>query len=122
MPKVITPDYSQQWLFPPTLEELLPQDHPARFVREFLGQLDLPALGFPTPPSGGPGHPTFAPALLLAVWLYGYLTRIYSTRRLEAACLDQIGFLWLTGMRAPDHTTLWHFFQAHRAAMTCLFR
>ena len=85
MPQPITPDYTQQFLLPPALEEWVPADHPARFLREFVEQLDLGALGFATPACTD-GRPPYAPSLLLKIWLYGYLQRIRSTRKLEAAC------------------------------------
>jgi transposase len=114
------PDYEQRWLFPPSLEEMVPADHPARFIRDFVRSLNLRALGFrmPTP---GPGHPPVDPSVLLSVWLYGHLRRIHSTRQLEIACQENLGLLWLTGRQAPDHTTLWQFFDTNRPALKRLF-
>jgi len=85
----IAPDYGQQFLFPPALEDWIGADHPARFLREFVDQLDLPALGFAMPVSLA-GRPAYAPSLLLKIWLYGYYHRIRSTRKLEAACGDVV--------------------------------
>lgn len=117
----MTANYAQGWLFPPTLEELVPADHPARFLRDLVRTLDLSALGL-APVEPGPGRPTYAPALLLSVWLYGYFLRIYSARALEAACYDHLGMLWLAGGHHPDHNTLWRFVKANRAALKALFR
>ena len=90
----IAPDYGQQFLFPPALEDWVPADHPVRFLREFVDQLDLPALGFAMPAAAA-GRPPYAPSLLLKIWLYGYFHRIRATRKLEVACREQLGLLWL---------------------------
>ena len=59
---------------------------------------------------------------MLCVWLYGFMTKVRSCRKLEAACRDQIPFLWLTGWQHPDHNTLWRFYQGHRQGMRELFK
>ena len=68
------------------------------------------------------GAPAYHPWALLSVWLYGFMTGVRSSRKLEAACRDQIPFLWLTGWQHPDHNTLWRFYQAHRSAMRWLLK
>src|SRR6266545_7101044 len=112
------------WLFPPTLEELIPADHPARFVAAFVGELDRAAWAkLEIAPAGDPlGGPAYDPRAVLCVWLYGFMTGVRSSRKLEGACRDQIPFLWLTGWEHPDHNTLWRFYQAHRQQMRELFR
>jgi transposase len=114
----------QVWLLPPTLGELIPNDHPARFVAEFVDALDRTAwveLGIG--PDGEPlGAPAYHPRALLCVWLHGFMTGIRSSRKLEAACRDQVPYLWLTGWQHPDHNTLWRFYQAHRDAMRRLLK
>lgn len=105
MSKPMAPDYGQRFLFPPTLEDWVPADHPARFVREFDEQLDLPSLGFVVP-TATEGRPPYAPSLLLKIWLFGYMHRIRSTRKLEMACREHLSLLWLTGMLQPDHNSL----------------
>ncbi|MGH9857173.1 MAG: transposase, partial [Acidobacteriota bacterium] len=121
MAQPITPDYGQQFLFPPALEDWVPVDHPARFLREFVDQLDLPALGFAMPASAE-GRPPYAPSLLLKIWLHGCFHRIRSTRRLEAACREQLSLLWLTGMIQPDHNSLWRFWRDNKKALRALFK
>ena len=113
----------QMWMLPPTLDELLPLDHPARFVAEFVDALDREGwaeLGVDV--EGDPlGAPAYHPRALLSVWLYGFMTGVRSCRKLEAACRDQIPYLWLTGWQHPDHNTLWRFYKGHRQAMRKLF-
>ena len=60
--------------------------------------------------------------VLLSVWLYGFVTGIRSGRKREAACRDQIPYLWLPGWQHPDHNTLWRFYRDHRRAMRGLFK
>jgi len=117
----IEANYKKQWLFPPSLEELVGSDHPARMIRAFVEQLDLESLGFKTRKSQD-GRPSYSAGLLLKVWLYGYVNGNRSCRGLERACLDQIGMLWLTGMNTPDHTTLWRFWRDNRKAIRKLFK
>jgi transposase len=114
----------QGWLLPPSLEELVPADHPARFVAAFvdaLGRRDWGELGVAAEGSAL-GAPSYAPRVLLGVWLYGFMTGVRSSRKLEAACRDQVPYLWLTGWQRPDHNTLWRFYQANRAGMRKLFK
>ena len=111
------------WMLPPTLDELLPLDHPARFVAEFVDALDRDAwaeLGVDIE-GDALGAPAYHPRALLGVWLYGFMIGVRSCRKLEAACRDQIPYLWLTGWQHPDHNTLWRFYKGHRQAMRKLF-
>ena len=117
-------DREQMWMLPPTLDELLPLDHPARFVAEFvdaLGRDGWSELGVEI--GGNPlGAPAYHPRALLSVWLYGFMTGVRSCRKLEAACRDQISYLWLTGWQHPDHNTLCRFYKGHRQAMRKLLK
>ncbi|MGH9351249.1 MAG: transposase, partial [Terriglobia bacterium] len=117
----IAPDYGQQFLFPPALEDFVPADHPARFLREFVDQLALAGMGFEMP-AAVEGRPPYAPGLLLKIWLYGYLHRIRSTRQLEVACKEHLSLIWLTAMITPDHNSLWRFWRDNQKALRQVFK
>ena len=121
MAQPIAPDYGQQFLLPPALEDWVPADHPARFLREFVDQLNLPEVGF-TVPAAVEGRPPYHPSLLLKIWLYGYFHGIRSTRKLETACHEHLSLLWLTGLIQPDHNTLWRFWRDNKKALRRLFK
>jgi transposase len=118
----IRADYSQRWLLPPSLEDWLPPQHPARFVRDLVDSLDLHLLGFREPAPGEDGRPHYANEMLLSIWLYGWMERVRSSRALEKACLRDVAFMWLTGNNHPDHNTLWRFFRDNRPALRKLFK
>jgi transposase len=117
----IRADYSQVLMFPPSVEEWVGREHPARFIREVVDSLDLGAMGFDVS-EPGPGRPGYGTDLMLKVWLYGYFQRIRSTRRLEAACREHMGLIWLTGMNVPDHTSLSRFMGSNKKALFQLFK
>lgn len=121
MRQILAADYDQIHLLPPSVEDWVGPEHPARFVREFVGALDLKALGLDTL-KRDEGGVTYEPALLLSVWLYGYLRRVRSTRAVERACREEMGFVWLSGNHRPDHNALWRFWDAHREGLRALFR
>lgn len=111
----------QMWLLPPSLDDLIPMDHVVRFIASFVDQLDLGALGLRqvSAPRGGLEYDV---RLLLALWVYGFMMRIRSTRRLEAAAKENLPLIWLLGGQHPDHSTLARFLQANRKAMRGLFK
>src|SRR5687768_298614 len=114
----------QAWLMPPSLGDLLSADHPVYFVATFVDELDAAAwaeLGI-LPEGEEQGAPAYHPRLLLSVWLYGFMTGVRSCRKLEAACREQLPYLWLTAMQTPDHNTLWRFYQEHRKGMRWLLK
>ncbi len=121
MAQPIAPDYGQQFLFPPALEDWVPADHPVRFLREFVDQLDLPALHF-VMPAGDQGRPPYHPSLLLKIWLYGYYFRIRASRKLEAACAEVLPLVWLCGLIKPDPNSLWRFWDENKKALRAVFK
>ena len=114
----------QVWLFPPSVDELVPADHPARFVAAFVDSLDrVELLKLGIDPAGDQlGTASHSPRALLGAWLYGFLSGIRSSRKLELACREQIPFLWISGLQTPDHNTLWRFYKAHRLQMRKLLK
>ncbi len=114
----------QAWLLPPTLDELIPADHPARFIAAFVDGLDAEMWGeLEIDLAGDPmGAGAYHPRALLSIWVYGFMTGVRSSHKLEAACRDQISYMWLAGMQRPDHNTLWRFYRAHRDQMRALMR
>lgn len=121
MAHFIAPEYGEQYLFPPALEDWVPADHPVRFLRAFVDELDLPALHFVIP-AATEGRPPYAPSLLLKIWLYGYFFRIRSTRRLETACAEVLPLVWLCGRLTPDHNSLWRFWRDNKTALRGVFK
>lgn len=121
MGREIRADYDQILMFPPSVEDWVGPDHPARFIRDLVDNMDLEDLGIKIPECKI-GRPPYARDLLLKVWLYGYFNRIFSTRKLERGCREHMGLIWLTGMNAPDHISLWRFFAANKSVMKKLFK
>lgn len=121
MRRVLRANFNEVHLFPCAVEEWVGPQHPARFVREFVGSLDLNELDIaqPDPEVGGE---CYGSELLLSVWLYGYWRRVRTTRKLEDACRSDIGFIWLSGNHQPDHHALWRFWNANKPAVRALFK
>src|SRR5680860_922413 len=114
----------QVFLIPPSLDDWLAADHPARFVAVWLDELtgaEWSALGIDREPART-GEKRYAPEALLAIWVYGFMVGIRSSRALEAACRDQVPFRWLSGNQQPDHNTLARFYQRHRRQLRHLFQ
>jgi transposase len=101
-------DRRQPALLPSCLEDYVSQDNPARAVDVFVDELDLDALGFELIPAAT-GRPAYHPATLLKLYIYGYLNRVQSSRRLELEAHRNVELMWLTGKLAPDHKTIANF-------------
>jgi len=99
-------DRSQSSLFPAELEDYVAEDNPVRAVDAFVDGLDLGNLGFGQVIPLAKGRPCYHPATLLKIYIYGYLNRVPSSRRLERECQRNIELVWLTGQLAPDFKTI----------------
>jgi transposase len=93
-------------LFPDRLEDWIDEDHLVRVVDLFVDQLDLVGLGFVRAAHTRTGRPGYHPAVLLKLFIYGYLNRIPSSRRLEKEAGRNVEVMWLTGRLVPDHKTI----------------
>ncbi len=111
----------QSSLFPPTLEEMVPEDHLVRVIEAYVARLNLQTLGFSKAEPLKTGRPGYDPADLLKLYLYGYFQRIRSSRRLETECQRNIEVMWLLGRLAPDFKTIADFRKNNSAAFqaTC---
>jgi len=99
-------DRSQSTLFPERLDDYLTEDNPVRVVDVFVDELDLAALGFEGAAPEATGRPAYHPATLLKLYIYGYLNRIQSSRRLERETQRNVELMWLTGRLSPDFKTI----------------
>ena len=99
-------DRRQATLLPDSLEDYVTEDNPVRVVDVFIDELDLEALGFSGVVPEATGRPAYHPATLLKIYLYGYLNRIQSSRRLERETQRNIELMWLTGRLMPDFKTI----------------
>jgi transposase len=117
----IRADYSLVLMFPPSVEEWVGPDHPARFIRDLVDVMNLESMGFHVL-CADTGRPRYAVDHLLKVRLYGYFNRIRSTRKLERACREHMGLIWLTGMNAPDHNALWRFWRDNKKPLRKVLR
>src|SRR5580704_10298670 len=103
---VVGDDRSQSTLFPERLDDYLSEDNPVRAIDVFVDELDLAKLGFGGVEPEATGRPAYHPTTLLKIYVYGYLNRIQSSRRLERECQRNIELVWLTGRLMPDFKTI----------------
>jgi len=99
-------DRSQSTLFPECLEEWIAEDNPVRVIDVFVDDLDLAELGFSGVDPEVTGRPSYHPSVLLKLYIYGYLNRVQSSRRLEREAGRNVEVMWLTGRLVPDHKTI----------------
>src|ERR687897_1946470 len=99
-------DRRQQMLLPNSLEDYVSAENPVRIIEVFIDELDLAALGFSGMTPAATGRPAYHPSTLLKIYLYGYLNRIQSSRRLEREAQRNVELMWLTGRLAPDFKTI----------------
>jgi transposase len=99
-------DRVQSTLFPECLEDWIGEDNPVRVIDVFADELDLAELGFDGVEPEVTGRPSYHPSALLKLYIYGYLNRVQSSRRLEREAGRNVEVMWLTGRLAPDHKTI----------------
>jgi transposase/uncharacterized protein YutE (UPF0331/DUF86 family) len=99
-------DRTQITLLPECLDDYIAEDNPIRAVEVFIDELDLGTLGFAGVAPAATGRPSYHPAVLLKLYLYGYLNRIQSSRRLEREAQRNVELMWLTGRLSPDFKTI----------------
>src|SRR5215213_3076104 len=99
-------DRTQQALLPHSLEDYVDGENPVRVIEVFIDELDLAALGFSGVTPAATGRPAYHPSTLLKIYLYGYLNRVQSSRRLERETQRNIELMWLTGRLMPDLKTI----------------
>ena len=115
-------DRTQSVLFPERLDDWVEQDNPVRVVDAFVDALDLSSLGFDRAQAAETGRPGYRPGTLLKIYVYGYLNRIQSSRRLEREAQRNVELLWLTGRLAPDFKTIADFRRDNGAAIVRVCR
>lgn len=97
---------SQSTLFPELLDEYISSDNPIRVIEAFVDGLDMRAMKFNRVEPSDTGRPGYRPSTLLKLYVYGYLNRIQSSRRLEQECQRNVELMWLLGRLAPDFKTV----------------
>jgi transposase len=102
-PKFIPTNRDQQYLFPPSIQDRLPEEHLARFVVDIVSQLNLQPLA---ETYAGKGFKAYHPEILLSLLFYGYATGVFSSRKIEQATYDSVAFRFISANTHPDHDTI----------------
>ena len=110
-------DRSQCTLFPECLDDYIAEDNPVRIIDVFVNELDLGKLGFEGSEPKATGRPAYHPSTLLKIYIYGYLNRVQSSRRLERESQRNVELMWLTGRLTPDFKTIADFRKDSGAAI-----
>lgn len=113
---------NQGMLFPDTVDEYIDEDNPVRFIDVFIDSLDLKALGFTHAEVEPTGRPPYNPADLLKLYIYGYLNRVRTSRRLEAETRRNVEVMWLLKKLTPDFKTISDFRKDNRKAIKRVFK
>ena len=108
---------SQSTLFPESLDDYIAEDNAIRVVDAFVNKLNFQDLGFTRAQPSATGRPGYQPATLLKIYVYGYLNRIQSSRRLERESHRNVELIWLTGRLMPDFKTIADFRKDNRKAI-----
>jgi transposase/IS5 family transposase len=113
---------NQLLLLPEAVDDYVEADNPVRFIDAFVDGLDLTAAGFLRVEARATGRPGYAPGDLLKLYIYGYLNRVRSSRRLEAECRRNLEVIWLLRTLKPDFKTIADFRRDNRGAFKSVFR
>ena len=97
---------SQSTLFPELLDDYISQDNPIRVVEAFVEGLDMHGMKFNRVEASNTGRPGYRPSTLLKLYIYGYLNRIQTSRRLEKETHRNVEVMWLLGRLQPDYKTI----------------
>jgi len=112
----------QALLLPASIEDYVAADNPVRFIDAFVDDLDLCEAGFHRSRSKATGRPGYDPGDMLKLYLYGYLNRVRSSRRLEAEAMRNLELIWLLRGLRPDYKTIADFRRDNRGAFKAVFR
>lgn len=115
-------DRFQSILFPETLDDYIEEENSVRIIEAFIEGLDLSQLGFQKTKPHATGRPGYDPAILLKIYVYGYLNQIQSSRRLEREAQRNVELMWLTGRLAPDFKTIADFRKDNGSAIRAACR
>jgi transposase len=115
-------DRNQEILFPPKIDDYVGEENLVRFIEAFVSILNLIELGFTHAELKATGRPSYNPADLLKLYIYGYLNCIRSSRKLEKECLRNIEVMWLLKKLAPDHKTIADFRKNNADAIKKVFK
>src|SRR5471030_541702 len=102
-------DRKQVSLLPECLDDFVAEDNSVRIIEAFVEELELESIGFDGVTPLTTGRPSYHPAVLLKIYIYGYLNRVQSSRRLERECQRNVELMWLTGSLAPHFKTIAEF-------------
>lgn len=111
----------QLHLFTENLDEIIDEENPVRFIEAYINKLDMGKLGFKVP-DVLTGRPPYAPVLLLKIYIYSYLNKVRSSRRIETACQRNIELIWLTEQLAPDFKTIADFRKDNKEGIKNIFK
>jgi transposase len=110
-------DRGQSTLLPECVEDWISEDNPVRVIDVFVDALDLAEMAFEGVDPAATGRPAYHPSVLLKLYIYGYLNRVQSSRRLEREAGRNLEVMWLLGRLAPDHKTIADFRKDNGAAL-----
>jgi len=118
---IVGDDRTRATLFPERLDDYIAEDSAVRVIDVFIDDLDISSLGFKTEPSDT-GRPGYHPRIMLKIYVYRYLNRVQSSRRLEREAQRNVELMWLTGRLAPDFKTIADFRKDNGAAIRLVCR